>query len=228
MRTIGLIGGLSWESSAEYYRILNLEINKRLGGKHSARIRMYSFDFDEIDRNVKTENFDAIGDRLTEEALKLEEAGAEMLVLGANTAHQWADQILAKINIPLVHITDAIGNAIKKAGLKNILLLGTKYTMEWDFMIGKLTREYDLNILVPDGDSRNDVHNIIYDELIEGKFLEGSELKIMNIINSFNDIEGVILGCTELPILIKEDNCELKLFDTTELHSMAIVDFALQ
>jgi len=228
MKTIGLLGGLSWESSAEYYRILNLEINKRLGGKHSARLQFYSFDFNEIDKNIKAGNFDAIGDRLKEEAVKLEKVGAELLVLGANTAHRWADQIQENINIPLIHIGDAIGQAIQKTGLNNILLLGTKFTMEWDFMIGKLTREYNLNIVVPDAASRIEVHNIIYDELIEGRFLEGSELKIRNIINGYNDIEGVILGCTELPLLLKEEDYNLKLFDTTELHSMAIVDFALQ
>jgi aspartate racemase len=228
MKTIGLIGGLSWESSAEYYRILNLEVNKRLGGKHSARLQFYSFDFDEIDKNIKAGNFDAIGDRLTEEAVKLEKAGAELLVLGANTAHRWVDQIEEQIQIPLIHIGDAIGKAIQESGLNNILLLGTKFTMEWDFMIGKLTQEYKLNIVVPDAESRMEVHNIIYNELIKGQFLESSELKIKNLINCFNNIEGVILGCTELPLLVKEEDFKLKLFDTTELHSMAIVDFALQ
>lgn len=227
MKTIGLIGGVSWESTAIYYKIINQEINKRLGGKHSARIRMYSFDFDEIFARLQKSDDEGIGKRLVEEAIKLEESGADLLLFCANTAHKWANQVRSNISIPISHIAEATTNAILNSGINKVLLLGTQYTMEGDFIKGKLKSEFDINVLVPEKDDIETINHIIFEELIVGKFEESSKRKILNIINSFNDIEGVILGCTELPLIISKKDTKLPLFDTTQLHANAAVDFAL-
>jgi len=227
MKTIGLIGGISWESTAEYYKLLNEEIKNRLGGRHSAKILMYSFDFDEIYNFNQQEDFTSIKKRLVEEALILEDAGAELLMLCANTAHKWANDVKSRINIPLVHIADATGKSITDAGIKKVLLLGTNLTMEGKFIKGKLLTDFDISVIVPKADDRNVVSDIIYDELIMGKFLELSRQKILKIIKKFDDIEGVILGCTELPLIIKPEDTPLQLFNTTELHAKAAVDIAL-
>ena len=228
MKTIGLIGGISWESTAEYYKLLNEEIKTRLGGRHSAKILMYSFDFDEIYSFNQKEDYDSIGKRLTEEAINLENAGAELLLLCANTAHKWANEVKSKINIPLIHIADATGRSITDAGIKKVLLLGTNLTMAGEFIKGKLLTDFGINVLVPESEDRNIVSDIIYDELIMGKFLEPSRQKILSIIKKFDNIEGVILGCTELPLIIKPKDTPLQLFNTTELHAMAAIDFALR
>lgn len=228
MKTIGLIGGISWESTAEYYKLLNEEIKTRLGGRHSANILMYSFDFDEIYSFNQKEDYDSIGKRLTEEAINLENAGAELLMLCANTAHKWANEVKSKINIPLIHIADATGRSITDAGIKKVLLLGTNLTMEGDFIKGKLFTDFGIDVLVPETDDRKIVSNIIYDELILGKFLEPSRQNILDVIGKFDDVEGVILGCTELPLIIKPKDTPIQLFNTTELHAMAAIDLALR
>ena len=227
MKTIGLIGGISWESTAEYYRILNQEINQRLGGRHSARIRMYSFDFDEIYNFNQKNDFDSIRNRLIEEAIKLEKAGSELLLLCANTAHKWAKDVKDSITIPIIHIAEATGQAITDAGIRKVALLGTKLTMEGDFIKGKLSSDYGIEVTVPEPEDQEIVSSIIYDELIVGEFNEPSRNKILNVINGFEDIEGVILGCTELPLIIKPEDITLQLFNTTELHAQAAIDFAL-
>ncbi|MCD4682378.1 MAG: aspartate/glutamate racemase family protein [Bacteroidales bacterium] len=227
MKTIGLIGGISWESTAEYYRILNQEINQRLGGRHSARIRMYSFDFDEIYNFNQKNDFDSIRNRLIEEAIKLEKAGSELLLLCANTAHKWAKDVKDSITIPIIHIAEATGQAITDAGIRKVALLGTKLTMEGDFIKGKLSSDYGIEVTVPEPEDQEIVSSIIYDELIIGEFNEPSRNKILNVINGFEDIEGVILGCTELPLIIKPEDITLQLFNTTELHAQAAIDFAL-
>jgi len=227
MKTIGLIGGISWESTAEYYKILNQKINHRLGGRHSARILMYSFDFDEIYNFNQKDDFDSIRDRLVEEAINLENAGAELLMLCANTAHKWANDVKQKINIPIIHIAEATGRSIIDTGIKKVLLLGTNLTMEGDFIKGKLLSDFGIEVLVPEAKDRNIISNIIYDELIVGEFKESSTNKILSIMNKFQNVEGVILGCTELPIIIKPKNTTVKLFNTTELHAQAAIDFAL-
>ena len=228
MKTIGLIGGVSWESTSEYYRIMNQEVNKRLGGRHSARILMYSFDFDEIYNFNQSEDFNSIKTRLTEEAVKLEKAGSELLLLCANTAHKWAKDVEDSITIPFIHIADATGQAINKAGVKKVALLGTKLTMNGDFIKGKLSSDYDIEVTVPEPDEQEIVSSIIYNELIVGEFKESSRKKILNIISGIKDIEGVILGCTELPLIIKPGDTSLTLFSTTEIHAIAAVDFALK
>lgn len=228
MKTIGLIGGITWESTAIYYRIINREVNKRLGGAHAARIYMYSFDFDEILRFNQKDDVEAIGNRLVEEAIKLERSGAEILILGANTAHRWFDLIQSNISIPIVHIGDATGKAIQQSESKRVLLLGTKYTMEGDFIKGKLQSQYHIHVSVPEKEDIQVINQIIYEELVIGQFKNSSKQTLLDIINKFNRIDGVILGCTELPLIISPEDTALTLFDTTMLHARAAVDFALK
>lgn len=228
MKTIGLIGGISWESTAVYYRIINQEVNRRLGGAHSARIYMFSFDFDEILRFNQKDDLESIGNRLVEEAIKLQKSGAELLVLGANTAHRWIDLVQSNISIPIVHIGEATGKAIRKANMNHVLLLGTKYTMEGDYIKGKLYSEFGIRVSVPDESDMKLINQIIYDELVIGEFKDSSKQALLDIINKFNDTDGVILGCTELPLIISPKDTNLPLFNTTLLHAKAAVDFALK
>jgi aspartate racemase len=228
MKTIGLIGGLSWESTTEYYRIINREVNKRLGGKHSARIRMYSFDFDEIDVFNRSGNLIGASPRLVEEALILEKTGVDVLLLCANTAHIYAQDIRKKIKIPLIHIAEETGKAIKQKGINKVLLLGTKYTMEGEFIKGVIQSDFGIEVIVPDPNVRLKIHEIIFEELIMGKFNDDSKRFLVNTINQFESIEGVILGCTELPLIIKPEDTDKTLFNTTEIHALVAVDFALQ
>jgi len=228
MKTIGLIGGISWESTAVYYHIINKEVNKRLGGVHSARIYMYSFDFDEILRFNQKDDVESIGTRLVEEAIKLESSGAELLVLGANTAHRWVDLVQSNISIPIVHIGEATGKAVRNANMNHVLLLGTKYTMEGDYIKGKLYSEFGIQVTVPEKEDIQKINRIIYEELVVGKFKDSSKQILLHIINKFNNIDGVILGCTELPLIISSEDTNLTLFDTTLLHARAAVDFALK
>jgi len=225
MKTIGLIGGLSWESTTEYYRIINQEVNRRLGGKHSARIRLYSFDFDEIDKFNKADNLKGVYYRFSEEALILEKTGVDVLLLCANTAHMFAEEIRKSIKIPLIHIAEETGKTIRQKGIKKVALLGTQFTMEGEFIKGKLESEFGLEIQVPDLPSRKKISEIIYEELVAGKFLDSSKRFFIDVIKSFHDIEGVILGCTELPLIIKPSDTALPLFNTTEIHALAAVDF---
>ena len=227
MKTIGLIGGISWESTAVYYQIINKEVNKRLGGAHSARIYMFSFDFDEILRYNQKDDVESIGNRLVEEAIKLESSGAELLVLGANTAHRWVDLVQSNISIPIVHIGEATGKAIRKSNMNHLLLLGTKYTMEGDYIKGKLSSEFNIHVSVPDKEDIQKINRIIYEELVVGEFKDSSKQILLDIIKKFNDIEGVILGCTELPLIISHEDTDMPLFNTTLLHAQAAVDFAL-
>jgi aspartate racemase len=228
MKTIGLIGGITWESTVEYYKILNREIQQRLGGAHSAKLYIYSFDFDEILKFNKKNEFDAVGRRLAEESVKLEKQGADFIVLGANTAHRWVDFIQSKISIPIVHIADATGKAIQQTNINHVLLLGTKYTMEGTYIKDKLQLDFDIEVTVPDKNDRDIIHDIIFDELVMGEFNDSSTKAILDIIQKFDNVQGVILGCTELPLIIHPEDSSLPLFDTTVLHAKAAVDFALK
>ena len=228
MKTIGMIGGMTWESTHEYYRLINKEVNTRLGGAHSAPIRLYSFDFEEVmDLGGRVEQ-NGIADRLVQEARRLEKDGAGRLTLCANTAHQWADLVQEKVDIPLIHIADATGMAIRRAGIQKVLLLGTMQTMERDFIRGKLAAGHGLHVMVPDKDDREEVSRIIYDELIRGRFLDESRQFLVQMIRRYPQAKGVILGCTELPLLLSTEVCEMPLFNTTKLHAMAAVEFALE
>lgn len=228
MKTIGLIGGISWESTQEYYHLINSEINQRLGGKHSARIILYSFDFQEIYNRLEGEDFQGIGKRLLAEAMNLQRAGADLLVLCANTAHRWAPEVVKHISIPLVHIGDATGAAIRNAGVGRVLLLGTKYTMEGDFIKGILEKDYGVEVVVPGETDRIETSRIIFEELIVGKFNDSARDFFGDVISKHTDVEGVILGCTELPLIIKDEDSNLPLFNTTHLHAMAAVEAALK
>ena len=228
MKTIGLIGGISWKSTIEYYRIINQEINKRLGGKHSAKILMYSFDFDEIEKLNQNNEFEKVGQRLMEESVNIVKAGAEMIMLCANTAHQWAEKVKENTGVPIIHIADATGSAIRNSGITDVLLLGTKFTMEGEFVKSKLVNDYDLNVIVPGYEDRQKINEIIYNELVIGDFNEESKTVILQTIKKTKKAQGVILGCTELPLIIKPEDCKIRLYNTTELHARAAIDYALK
>jgi len=229
MKTIGLIGGMSWESSLEYYRIINEEVKRRLGGFHSARCVMYSVDFAEIEVLQHKGEWDKTAWILSQAALRLEAGGADFLVLCTNTMHKVAPQIEAAVNIPLLHIADATAERIKARGLRKVGLLGTRFTMEQDFYRGRLEKEHSLEVLVPDDYDRELVHHVIYHELCDGLLREESRRKFATVIEKLATAGagGIILGCTEIGLLVKEKDSVLPVFDTTVIHAQAAVDYAL-
>ncbi|HSG78097.1 MAG TPA: aspartate/glutamate racemase family protein [Acidimicrobiia bacterium] len=229
MKTIGLLGGMSWESSAEYYRILNEEVRKRLGGTHSARSVMFSVDFHEIEALQERGDWDAATAVMIDGARRIEAAGAELLVICTNTMHRMADDVQAAIDIPLIHIADATAVAIHRAGIGRVALLGTRYTMEQDFYRGRLEQRHGLEILVPDEPDRTTVHDVIYDELVRGVVDEGSRRRYLEIIDRLVAAggEGVIAGCTEIELLVEPHHVAVPYFPTTRLHALAAVDAAL-
>lgn len=230
MRTIGLLGGMSWESSAEYYRIINEEVRDRLGGTHSASCVMYSVDFHEIERL----QHDGAWERLTKEmigaARSIEAAGAGCLVICTNTMHRMADEVQAAIDIPLLHIADATAAAVHNAGIDRVALLGTRFTMEEDFYRGRLESTHGLSVQVPDQESRAVVHRVIYEELVKGIVDDGSRSAYLEIIDSLlaSGAQGVIAGCTEIELLVEPHHVAVPYFPTTRLHALAAVDWALQ
>jgi aspartate racemase len=230
MKTIGLIGGMSWLSTAEYYRIINQEVNKREGGLHSAKIIMYSVDFDTIERMQTEGRWDEAANMLVDIARKLETGGADCIVICTNTMHRVADDVQKGIDIPLLNIVDATAERIKAKGLKKVGLLGTRYTMKEDFYRGRLSREYGIEAIVPGNEDINTVNNIIFKELCLGNINRSSKDQIIEIINSLADggAEGVILGCTELPLLVKQEDVSIPLFDTTQIHAEYAVEYALR
>ncbi len=229
MKTIGLLGGMSWESSLEYYRLINQIVRERLGGLHSAKSILYSVEFAEIEAYQHQGEWDKAGEILIHAAQALERAGADCLLICTNTMHLLAPQVQAAIDIPLLHIADATAVAIKKAGLTHIGLLGTEFTMTMDFYKGRLIDQHGLHVLIPPDAPRQQVHRIIYDELCLGKILPDSKATYQAIIADLvtAGAEGVILGCTEIGLLIKEGDTAVPLFDTTYLHAATAVDFAL-
>lgn len=229
MKTIGLIGGMSWQSSKIYYEYLNKLVVQQMGGSHSAKILMSSVDFAEIEKLTFQDDWEAIGQQMASEATKLQEGGAEIIVLGTNTIHLVGKAISNAIQIPFLHIAEATGKAIQTKGLKRIGLLGTRFTMEKDFYTKILEENFGLEVSIPEEPQRVRLQHIIYDELVKGNFSEESKKECLEIINDLSDrgVEGVILGCTELPILIPEDAVSIPTFDTTMIHSKAAVDFAL-
>ncbi len=230
MKTIGLIGGMSWESTAEYYRIINEEVKARLGGFHSAKCVLDSVDFAEIEALQRGEQWPKMAHILARSAISLEAAGADFIVLCTNTMHKVAADIESAVRIPLLHIADATAKAVSARGLKKIGLLGTRFTMEEDFYKGRLSREHGIDVHVPDGPDREAVHRVIFQELVMGRIESSSRQKLAAIIEGLarSGAEGVILGCTELGLLVKEKDSPLPLFDTTLIHAQAAVDFALQ
>jgi aspartate racemase len=230
MKTIGLLGGMSWESSAEYYRLINEAVKRRLGGLHSARSLMLSVDFAEIEALQRKGGWTQAAQMLGAAAKQLEEGGADLVVLCTNTMHRVADEVAAATDIPLLHIADPTAAAIAHAGLRRVGLLATRYTMEQDFYRGRLERRHGLVVVVPDERLRTTVHRIIYDELCLGDVREASRELYRGAIDSLIDAgaEGVILGCTEITLLIGQEDSRVPVFDTTQLHAQAAVDAALE
>ena len=229
MKTIGLLGGMSWESSIEYYRIINQAVKMRLGGLHSAQCLMYSVDFAEIEKLQHIGDWDTLTQTMIAAVHRLEEGCAECLVICTNTMHRMADEIQAAACIPLLHIADAAAAAIKGEGLHTVGLLGTRFTMEGDFYRGKLHQDHGLQVLIPDQSDRELVHRIIYDELVQGIIREESRKMYQAVIDNLQrgGAQGVILGCTEIPLLVRDSGVDLPVFDTTTIHAQAAVDWAL-
>jgi aspartate racemase len=228
MRTIGLIGGMSWESTAIYYRLLNELVRERLGGLHSARIVMSSVDFAEIEELQSSGQWDRAGELLAAEAAKLEAAGADFLVLCTNTMHKVADAIGSSVSIPLLHLGDATADAVRADGLGTIGLLGTAFTMSQDFYRGRL-ESHGLRVLVPDADDRALVHRVIYDELCRGVVVEESRRAYVEIVDRLvsRGAQGVVLGCTEIELLIQPADLSVPSFPTTRIHAETAVNAAL-
>jgi len=228
MKTIGLLGGMSWESSIEYERIINTEVRRRLGGVHSADLLIRSYDFEAIELLQEEGDWDTAGQVLADDAARLEEAGADVIVLATNTMHKVARQIEDAIGIPFLHIADATADAVEAEGIEAIALLGTRYTMEQDFYRGRLTA-HGLEVLVPGAADRTFVHDVIFNELVRGRIVDASKQRYLEVIDRLHDrgAEGVIAGCTEIELLVTPDDVEQPYFPTARLHAMAAVDFAL-
>ena len=230
MKTIGLIGGMSWESSIEYYRIVNEEARARLGGLHSARLVMFSVDFAEIEPLQHEGKWGEAARKLIAAAESVEKAGADFVLLCTNTMHKVARQIEAAVEIPLLHIADPTARKIQAQGLSKVGLLGTRFTMEEDFYKGRLVEKHGLDVLVPDGQQRELIHRVIYDELCLGQVKASSRDQYLGIIDELvaGGAEGIILGCTEIGLLIREGDAAVPLFDTTTIHAVAAVELALR
>jgi len=229
MKTIGFIGGMSWESSAIYYQIANREVNARLGKSHSSRNIMVSVDFEEIATLQHAGAWQKLTQIMVEAALSLERAGAHFVVICTNTMHLMAPEVQAAVNIPLLHIADAVGESIKQQGIKKVGLLGTRYTMEKGFYKDHLAKNYGIEVITPNDVDRADVHNIIYNELVLGKFWDASREVYQEVVRHLqtNGAEGVILGCTEIPLLIQQQHVGIPLFDTTTIHAKKAVEWSL-
>lgn len=230
MKTIGLIGGMSWESSLEYYRLINEIVKEKLGGFHSAKCLMYSLDFDDIEKLQHEENWKELRKIMIDAAKKLEKGGADFVVICTNTMHKMADDVQKSIKIPVLHIADATAEKIKEKSLKKIGLLGTKFTMEEDFYKERLIKKYGLEVIIPEEKERQIVHDVIYNELCLGKVNKTSKGRFIKIINNLvaKGAEGIILGCTEIPLLIKQRDVRIPLFDTTQIHAEKAVEYSLK
>jgi aspartate racemase len=229
VKTIGLLGGMSWESSLEYYRIINQLVKQRRGGLHSAKCLLYSLNFAEVQSLQHEGRWDEAGALLARAAQSLEAAGADFLLLCTNTMHKTAEQIAGRVSIPLLHIADATAEQVKSSGLKTVGLLGTRFTMEDDFYRGRLTKRHALTVLVPKEPERQIVHRVIYDELCRGEVLAKSKEEYIQIMSRLvaSGAEAIILGCTEIGLLIGPDDCAVPVFDTTRIHAQQAVELAL-
>ena len=229
MKTIGLIGGMSWESTVGYYREINEGIKCKLGGLHSARIVLYSVDFDPIEKLQHKGDWDATSDILVDAARSVEKGGADFLLICTNTMHKVADQVERAVDIPLLHIADATADVLIQKGVKKVGLLGTAFTMEQAFYKGRLAEKYGLDVVVPDAPDRKLVHDIIYQELCMGSIKESSKQEFIRIVDTLTKMgaEGVILGCTEIGMLISPEDTAASLYDTTIIHAAQAVDWAV-
>jgi len=229
MKTIGLLGGMSWESTQSYYRLINEGVRDRLGGLHSAECVLYSVDFEPIEQLQAAGDWEAAGEVLARAARGVEAAGAEFLVLCTNTMHKVAPEIEDAIGIPLLHIADATASAVKSAGVTTVGLLGTRFTMTEDFYCGRLTERHGLDVLVPSEPERATVDKVIFEELCVGKILEDSRARYADVIRNLitQGAQAVILGCTEISLLVGPKDAPVPLFDTTDIHAKKAVDWAL-
>ncbi|WP_111494176.1 aspartate/glutamate racemase family protein [Marinobacter bohaiensis] len=229
MKTIGLLGGMSWESTEGYYRAINEGVKNALGGLHSARIALYSVDFEPIEKLQHEGDWDGTATILADAARRVQAAGADFLLIGTNTMHKVAPQIEQAIDIPLLHIADATAEALVQDGIKTVGLLGTAFTMEQDFYKGRLSENHGLNVQIPDEDDRRTVHRIIYEELCLGTIKPESKAEYLRIIDRLADrgAEAVILGCTEIGMLVSQEDTGVRLFDTTAIHARKAVEYAL-
>lgn len=230
MKTIGMLGGMSWESSLAYYRIINETVKARMGGLHSAKSLMLSFDFEEIEALQRSGDWEAAARLMADAACQLELGGADFIIICTNTMHKVAEAVQAAVQLPLLHIVDPTADQILAQGIKRIGLLGTSFTMEEDFYKARLSEEYDLEVLIPDRRGRRAVHDIIYDELCQGIIEQSSRAQYREIMTGLIErgAEGIILGCTEIGLLVKQADSAVPLFDTTQIHAEAAVDLALQ
>ena len=225
-----MIGGMSWESSLEYYRIMNQAVKEKLGGFHSAQCILYSVDFDDVEKLQHQGDWESLTRLMIEAAQRVKKAGADFLVICTNTMHKMADEVQRAIQIPLLHIADVTARAVKADGQSRVGLLGTKFTMEQDFYKGRLKEIHGIDILIPEDKERQLIHDILYNELCLGEIKELSREKFQSIIQNLvkRGAQGVILGCTEIPLIVRQEDYEIPLYDTTALHAKAAVDFALQ
>lgn len=228
MKTIGLIGGMSWESTVGYYTAINEGIKQKLGGLHSAELAIYSVDFAPVAAMQSSGDWVAAGKAMADAARRLEASGADCVLIGANTMHKVAPEVREAIQIPLLHIADATAEVLAENGISTAGLLGTAFTMEQDFYRGKLENDHGLNVLIPDERDRETVHRIIYEELCLGKLETTSKKEFLRIIDGLaaRGAEGIILGCTEIGMLVDQADTSVKLFDTTAIHAAKAVDFA--
>jgi len=220
---------MSWESSAEYYRIINQTVSAKIGGLHSAKSIMYSLDFEEIEVLQRQRRWREATELMIAAARNVENGGAHVVLICTNTMHKMADDVQKHIGIPLLHIADPTAEKIKNQGIKKIGLLGTKFTMEEDFYKGRLAKKHGLEVLIPEEADRDTVHRVIYDELCLGKINHSSKEQFMKIMDNLvkDGAEGIILGCTEISLLVGEEDCRVSLFDTTKIHAVAGVEYAL-
>ena len=230
MQTIGLIGGMSWESTAEYYRIINERVKERLGGLHSAKIVLYSVDFAEVEELQQQGNWEQATNLMVDAGQRIKAGGADFVVICTNTMHRMAEELEDRVGLPVLHIADATADEIKRSGIDTVGLLGTRYTMEQDFYRGRLETRHGLSVLVPDQEGRTLVHDVIYDELCLGITREESQTRYLEIIDQLTEqgARAVILGCTEIGLLVGPEDTSTTLFDTTRIHAVAVADRAIE
>jgi aspartate racemase len=229
VKVIGLIGGMSWNSSLEYYRLINKLVSRKLGGLHSARLVLYSLDFEEIERAQQESRWEDAADILAKAAMALKQAGADFLLICTNTMHKVVDEVGESARLPILHIVDVTGNAIREQGLSKVGLLGTRFVMAERFYQDRLKKHFEIEVVVPAKDEQAIVHRIIYDELCRGKVRNLDRQSCLQIIDKLTKrgAEGIVLGCTELPLLIRASDVRVPVFDTTRLHAEAAVEMAL-
>jgi aspartate racemase len=230
MKTIGLLGGTGWESTVDYYKIINSEVAKRIGVDHSAKIILFSIDFIEIRCRIDKNDFEGLGIFISETSKKIEDSGADCLVICANTLHMFTDQILAKISIPFIHIADTTAEKLKEKGIKKVGLLGTRPTMEMPFYKNRLREKHGIDVLIPEESDILEIHKIITTELLHSIFKPEAKAYLLSVMDKMTELgaEAIILGCTDFPLLLNQNDTKVLLFDTAEIHAKAAVDFALK